>query len=155
MKAWVGLLALTFLAQSHVARADGKKMVQKTLRVLGKNDEWVSADIHVEAGDLVIVIAEGKVSLGGMFNPTVGPNGMRERGGKDAGDDGILSMKVGTSTTVDTGARYVYGATHAGTLKFRVKDSNYADNTGSYFVRVLMIPASMIPSPEQVSSSEE
>ena len=154
MKALWGLVALAFVLHVPVARAEQKKIVQKALKVLGKNDEWASADIHVEAGDLVVVMAEGRVSLGGMFNPTVSPNGMRERGEKTS-DDGILTMKVGTSTIVNTGARFVYVASHAGTLKFRVKDDNYTDNTGQFFVRVLMIPASMIPPVEQVSSAEE
>ncbi len=120
-------------------------VVSKTVAVDGRNDEWTATGIKVKAGDLVVLMADGKVKVGN-WTGDVGPNGAADGNGK-------LTIKVGTGTVISVGQKW-FGVFEedAGPLKLRVQDTNYRDNSGSFKVVIIVIPGGAIPEPEVVEA---
>jgi hypothetical protein len=52
------------------------------------NDEWTPAPLKAKPGDLILVIALGKVNFGGLMGEVTAKGGL--------GGNGRLEMKVGT-----------------------------------------------------------
>ena len=102
-----------------------------------RNDEWTAAEIKAHPGDLILVIATGKVKTPHVMFKEVtakgAPNGV-----------GQLQMKIGTGTVIPVGDRWVGALLDPGALKFRI-ESNGPKMIGSYAVRVVVIPAGSLP----------
>src|SRR6266568_164182 len=131
------LSASTAEAQAGVCTAIANKVV----KVNARNDEWTSADVKVQPGDLVIVSAKGKVRVGPAkdcdADGLVGPDFSQQMGGTKFTNIGRLQMKVGTGTVALIGKSWFGGVPDPGHLKFRVYDTKYDDNAGSFEVYVL------------------
>lgn len=139
------LLAVLFAFSGAAAAADTcAKGEAKTITVKGKNDEWTDSGLKIEAGDLVVVKAEGEVLIGSWAGK-VNANGQNNH------VDGLgrLTMKVGETGLERIGKRgFVEGDGElVGAIKFKVHDKKYEDNDGAFTVTVTRIPACAIPKP--------
>lgn len=119
----------------------------RTAQINARDSDWQSCGFVLNKGDRVAVVASGTIYIS---------NGKTERHPDsqeqpmEGGDwrrpaAGVLELKLGTLVEL-TGAKTVVEATEDGKeLKFRVRDSNYKDNSGAYTVQVLLIPNDAIP----------
>lgn len=140
--ALVVLASLPAAAAAQSAEvAQCKAMSVRTLLVDAKNDEWTSAQLKAQPGDMIIVIAEGEALLGSWLGK-VGPAGFADNKANPAGR---LEMKIGTGTVVVVGARWVGEMDAGGALKFRINDTTRGDNAGGYRVTLMAIPRAAIP----------
>lgn len=133
------LLSALFLAVTATAAQAQvcPGIVHEEITVDGRNDEWTSAQVKVNPSDLVIVFAHGKVRVGawtGEVSPAGAPNGL-----------GRLEMKVGTGTVTAVGERWVGAFSQAGAVKFKVHDTKYGDNAGTFQVHLVIIPGNAFP----------
>lgn len=124
-------------------------IVHKALQVSGRNDEWTAADVKIKPGDRVLVVASGKVKVGGFLG-AVSADGNGAPHNNDG--PGRLEMKVGTGTVISVGKRWFGDAEEAGAVKFRVRDSDYSDNGGAFDVEIIVIPPSAIPQAIKVAA---
>lgn len=124
-------------------------IVHMTVLVDARNDEWTSASVTVDANDRVFVSAPGKIKVG-KFVGEVSADGNTPT---QASSLGRLEMKVGAGTVHSVGKRWAGEAEAAGPLKFRVRDSNYADNGGGFEVDVIVIPPTAVPPPVLAAGS--
>lgn len=113
--------------------------------VASTNDEWTPTSIEVASGDVVLVLAKGRVKLG-QYSGAVGPNGNSNGGGQ-------LQIKIGVGAGQRAGEKAFIIADQAGPVKLRVLDTRYDDNSGAFDVMVIHIPASMIPVPNHPNTS--
>jgi len=127
-----GAPALAQVARSTVLRAE--------VSVPAANDEWTASGITVAVNDLVLVRATGRVRLGRLAGE-VGPAGVLGSGH----GPGLLLGKIGSASMFPVGVQTFVVATQAGPLQFKVRDSRYDDNDGSFSVDVIVVPASLIP----------
>lgn len=119
-------------------------IVTTMVSVDSTNDEWAPSGLTVMGGDVIVVFAVGQVDINGRGR-------MREPDAKDSygkPDAGALQLKIGTNNYETAGSRYTTIAPADGDLKFRVLDTNYLDNQGSYTLGVMVIPKDIIPEPE-------
>jgi hypothetical protein len=138
MKVRLALAALVAAGAATVAQAQVcPGIVHEEIAVDGRNDEWTSAQVKVTPGDLVLVFARGKVKVGNFLG-AVGPKGANS-------GEGRLEMKVGTGTVTTVGERWVGAFRQTGSVKFKVYDTNYRDNEGSFHVHLVIIPAGAFP----------
>jgi len=137
----VGLVVITLLlpatleAKQH-SNSD-KKISRNTLVVSAISEEWVSTDLQVLPGDILLVRASGTISVGGFLGKT-GPDGTTSGVGR-------LQIKIGTSFVENVGSLKYVPVTVAGLARLRIDDSNYKDNSGELSVEVIRIPAKLIP----------
>lgn len=131
------------LALPATDQVDARGVVHVTMQIDSADDEWTNTGILIDHGDLVVINASGRVTIGAFMGET-GPEG---RGG-----DGQLAAKVGTSVTPIGSRAFFFVSTSATRLKLRVQDSLYSDNHGSYTVDIVVVPAPMIPPAESVSA---
>jgi hypothetical protein len=115
-----------------------------TVAVDSRNDEWTSAQIKVQVGDLVIVMAQGEAVIGAWFGK-VGPNGHPNGPGR-------LEMKIGTGNVATVGEKWVGEVEVAGAVKFRIHDTDRKDDTGGYGVGIIVIPKGAVPPPKQIEA---
>ncbi len=110
--------------------------------VAATNDEWTSTSIQVAAGDIVLVLAAGRIHIGQSMGE-VGPNGA-------SSGAGALYLKIGVGAGQRVGDRAFLIADQPGPVKLRVNDSRYSGNAGAFEVSVIRIPAAAIPQPASV-----
>jgi hypothetical protein len=127
------LSAVALSAQAQVCNS----ITHEQITIDGRNDEWTSAQVKTQPGDVILVFAHGKVKVG-AFTGEVTPRGANNGLGR-------LEMKVGTGTVVAVGERWVGAFREQGTVKFRVYDTKYSDNSGSFRVHLIIIPATAFP----------
>ena len=141
----VALSALSILAVAPSALAQDACTAITTRKVLldGRNDEWVSADLKITPNDMVIVFANGEIVCG----PNIG-----KVSAAGAGTVCKIQMKVGTGLVVPTGAQFTGRFDPGGSVKFRVFDTNYTDNAGTFEVTVVVIPWQIVPQPSVVQA---
>jgi hypothetical protein len=113
-------------------------ITHEELTIEGRNEEWTGAQARVQPGDLILVFVRGKVKVG-AWTGEVNPKGASNSG------LGRLEMKVGSGTVVAVGDRWAGAFRDPGTVKFRVYDTRYRDNSGSFQVHLVIIPASALP----------
>jgi hypothetical protein len=134
-------LALAALAAAGIATTAHAQVcpgiIHEEITVDGRNDEWTSAEVKVNPGDMVLVFARGKVKVGNFLG-AVGPTGAKS-------GEGRLEMKVGTGNVLTVGERWVGAFARTGAVKFKVYDTNYRDNEGSFRVHLVIIPAGAFP----------
>ena len=122
-----------------------------TLHLMGKvqatNDDWFRTGVRVQKGDLIVVIAQGSVTLGKISGKS-GPNG-------DSSGSGLLEGKIASGAPFAIGARYAFVGTELGLLKIRVRDSRRDDNEGAFDVQVFVIPAADIPEARTMSGEDD
>jgi hypothetical protein len=118
-------------------------ITHKMVTVDSRNPEWTDVNAVVQAGDIVLVGASGKVSIGKSSGEVdakgVGGNGL-----------GRLNLRIGHGDVINTGKKWVGLAPESGSVKLRVEDTNYSDNSGSYLVHVMIVPAAIVPPPVEV-----
>ena len=113
---------------------------------------WLDAGLIAARGDLIVVIAEGRVEItSGDVSPaaarpylttaSVDANGI----GGSRSDDGTLEMAVGTGPAELTGARGFLFAADSGSVKLRVHARHPDRNAGSFRVEIVHVPALLIP----------
>ncbi|MGH7483969.1 MAG: hypothetical protein ACREMY_00010 [bacterium] len=123
------------------------------IRVDARNDEWTSTGFRLAQGDVVMVIAPGKVTVGALSGQ-VDADGVLALSTHEPGGNGGLYAKVGPGTTFIVGKQSFFQASEPGTLKLRVSDTRYDDNSGEYTVTVILIPGGLIPPPEPYQTDE-
>lgn len=106
------------------------------------NDEWTSTGIKVAPGDLVVTFATGKVTVGQVVGE-VDADG-RNNSGNLLGY-GFIEGKVGSGNPFSVGQRFPFSPDQPGTLKLRVHDTKYSDNSGAFTVTVIRIPVALLP----------
>lgn len=124
-------------------------IVRKQVTVSGKNDEWTSVDLKVAKGDILLIKAAGQVVVG-SWTGAVDANGAPGNG------YGMLVMKVGAeSGNIQVGKKaYFVADENTGSVKVKVYDTKYGDNSGSLTVEVIKIPAGAIPEVQVVAQDE-
>ncbi len=159
------LSALTVMVLASVPTAQAqssvcKEIVSKVVKVSARNDEWTSADVKVQPGDLIIVSAKGEVHTGPSPREVCDADGLvgndfsQQFPGRKLTNIGRLQMKVGTGTVFFVGKSWLGGVPDPGHLKLRVNDAKYDDNSGSFDVYVLVIPKGVLPQPTRASAEE-
>lgn len=119
------------------------------LSVDAKNSEWTATTLNVEPGDMVLVQAAGKVTVGPYLNE-VGPDG----GPANMNFVGALDIKVGIGVGRRVGVQGCFFADQAGQVRLRVRDQvRYDDNAGSFTVNLIHVPAAAIPKARVVEST--
>ena len=157
-------LAAAILALSSAASA---AIEHRRVTVEGTNDDYTPSGLTLKKGDFVLVSATGMVQTapgqgqvgpdgaggicGTAADPTLNPRAKRH-GCKVSGtslspaeevvedSDGALMLKIGTGGAMKAGAKATFQAERDGELKFKVRDTKYADNKGSYTVHVFRVP---------------
>jgi hypothetical protein len=112
-------------------------IVHERVSVAATNDEWTPTPIQVSTGDIVLVLAAGRIRIGQSMGE-VGPNGA-------SSGAGALYLKIGVGAGQRVGERAFLIADQSGQVKLRVNDNHYADNAGTFEVSVIQIPAAAIP----------
>jgi hypothetical protein len=141
----VSAAPLPAAAQAQATVGKCNAIETRQVKLDGKNDEWVAADLKVKPEDFVLVFAKGEVVVGKHLGG-VNANGSRGDG------YGKVEMKIGTGTVIATGTKFVGGIEEGGTVKFRVWDTDHRDNAGGFDVFVIVIPSSVIPDPTIVAA---
>ena len=105
------------------------------------NQRWTDTGIDVQAGETVVVDAQGTAQLSADETDTATPGGSRTgRRAPEApvrqGPAGGLVARVGTSNAVFVGARGTMRAPTSGRLYLGVNDDYLNDNSGEYRVNV-------------------
>jgi hypothetical protein len=109
------------------------------------NDEWTTTGFKLAVGDLVVVFVAGSIRVNAVTGE-VDANGRYATTGREtSGGIGTVEGKVGAGNPYPVGARFAFQADQPGTLKLRVRDVNYSDNSGSFTVTVVRIPAAAVP----------
>lgn len=118
--------------------------VAHTVTIAGANDEWTSTGIKVAAGDLIVIFIGGKIVAGPVIGQ-VDANG-RDNSGADV-HLGFVEGKIGSGgTPFRVGQRFPFTAgDEVGTLRLRVSDTNYRDNSGSFTATIYLFPAAVVP----------
>lgn len=111
-----------------------------TVPVAADNEIWTPTGIMVAPGDIVVVQADGMISIG-PYVPEVDANGAPAH----LDHVGALEVKVGIHPGQRIGAVGCIVAEHSGQVRLRVFDPRHGDNTGSFVVSVIYVPAALIP----------
>jgi hypothetical protein len=93
----VCVLAVFTVTAPASAQAPSRSIVHKQFDVMGANDEWTNTGLQVTDGDIVLITAVGKVTIG-AWNGAVGPDG-------NGAGEGRLNVKVGATSVHSVGAR--------------------------------------------------
>ena len=131
------LVVVALLVPSIVQAQDA--IAHERLSIAATNDEWTPTSIEVSRGDVILVLAAGRIRIGQMSGE-VGPNG-------NSSGDGVLQIKIGVGAGQRAGEKAFIVADQSGPVKLRVVDNRYSDNAGAFEVSVIHIPGSMIPMP--------
>jgi hypothetical protein len=123
-----------------------QEIKHERLSIAATNDEWTPTSIEVARGDVILVLATGRIRIG-QVSGEVGPNG-------NSSGSGVLQIKIGVGAGQRAGEKAFVIADQSGPVKLRVVDSRYSDNAGAFEVSVIHIPASMIPMPSQEGTEE-
>jgi len=129
------LLSLVFVAALNAQSPP--QIAHEEVSVAATNDEWTETATTVAVGDLLVVEAEGRVSIGRVLGQVTADG--------HSGGAGALMLKIGTGAGQRVGAHGFVRATEAGQVKLRVNDNRYTDNAGSFAVSLIHIPAALIP----------
>ncbi len=125
------------------AYAADNKITSQIYTVVATNDEWTQTNIKVSPGDILMVNEGGNKIVVGKFLGSTDANGA-------SNGAGALYMKIGTGAGFKIGAHGYIFVTEPGVAKLKVNDTKYDDNSGSYKVNIIHIPASLIPSAQVV-----
>jgi hypothetical protein len=125
------------------AIAADNKITHQVYTVAATNDEWTQTKIKISPGDILITSEAGNKIIVGNFIGAVGANGTES-------GVGALYMKIGVGAGIKIGAHGYIRSNESGEVKLRVNDTKYTDNSGSYTVNIIHIPASLIPPAQTV-----
>jgi len=135
-----------------------QRIVWRHLSVDSRNNDWQSSGISMNDNDVIIVTASGTIDLNGK-GMMVGPDTKfcPQQGGELRIGHGALKMKVGPHYEQYVGKKAVLISDQKNAeVKFRIWDSEYADNTGNYEVDIMYIPAALLPaSPSPRTSTRD
>jgi hypothetical protein len=132
--------SLTLSLITPAAAASQSPITHLQFNVAGTNDEWTPTSVHAAYGDIILVLATGRVRIGQVMGE-VGPVGT-------SSGDGALELKIGVGAAQRVGVKaFLIAVADTGEVKLRVRDSRYNDNSGSFEVSVIHIPADAIPEP--------
>jgi hypothetical protein len=139
------------------ARAFAGDIEHKSLTVEAANDDYTPTGINVSKGDVVLIGASGMI-VTGPFAGTTDPNGHAGRCG-NADTDGALMYKIGATAPQKAGKHKLVGVETEGELKFKVRDTKYNDNKGSFKVDAIRFaskikPPSLIQTTVDVANDE-
>ncbi len=141
------LVAVAVMSAPLATTAQGtcKAITTRRLALDSRNDEWTSANLRVNPGDIVLLFAKGTVKVGN-FTGRVDASGSKPEGW------GKVQMKVGTGEVLTTGPQWMRIMDQEGSVKFRVSDRDYRDNEGAFDLTVVVIPQAVIPEPQVVQA---
>lgn len=104
----------------------------RMVRVAGDRSGWTDTGLVLQPGDTLVGSAEGQVIIGSWSGAT----------GPDTTGNGRLEMNI-DGDVGPTGRSWIR-AKATGSVKLRVYDSKYTDNTGDYTAALLVVPAAAI-----------
>lgn len=148
-------LAVFFAIAAALSASAGPVVESGALTVDGRNDDATTSGLTVAGGDLLLTFASGSVTLGpwiGASGPWGKVSGEAEKGTQIA--LGTLVMKVGSKATA-VGERAFKTITDSGELKFKVNDTIYGDNKGTFDVAYMVIRSGTLPEPVRVAGDSE
>lgn len=136
-----GLLILSFFLSATLEAKSFSNVNDKISKyafvISATREEWVSTRLKVMPGDILLIRANGTISVGGFLGNT-GPDGT-------ATGVGRLKLKIGNAAVENVGSIKYVPVTEPGMVMLRIEDSNYRDNSGEFNVEVIRIPARIIP----------
>lgn len=140
--------------QEHAARVRSVQVV-----VAASAPGWQDAGISAAPGDLLVVLAEGRVTVTlGELSPAAAREPLTTRTvdadgvGGSRTEDGALQMRVGNGAISAVGARGFAFVADSGTVRFGVRSPHPERNAGSFTVRVVLIPAALMTPDRQRQS---
>lgn len=137
------ICATMFAAFSALVVADNKvKITNQVFTVAATNDEWTDTKMKVSPGDYLITSEPGNKIVVGSYLGSADADGLND-------GTGALFLKIGVGASRRIGKRSLIEVTESGAVKLRIYDTRYSDNSGSFNVSIIHIPASLIP-PAQV-----
>ena len=144
------LLASAALLMVPIPALQAQAQIERVqFELAGTNDEWVNTGLRAESGDVILVFGSGQIVVG----PNIGrvdASGVMPSG--QATQYGYLTLKFGQGAALKVGAQnMVLVGDAGGSVKIRLHDSNYSDNSGQFTVDVVRIPAAAIPAPRKLS----
>ena len=132
------LIAMCVVTVSLVSCLESDSdVVHHSVDVAAANDEWTDTGVSVDGGDLIVIFVKGDVTIGSLYGE-VGADGAVSGAGR-------LYAKVGTTKTLPVGSEVAFVSSESGSLKLRVHDEKYLDNSGSFNATVMLVPAEVIP----------
>jgi hypothetical protein len=140
-------LALLLLLSTPALAAGVER---KFLSVAGDNDDYTPA-VEVRKGDLILIAASGSVNTEQRGPTSADGHGA---GCRCDDSDGSLQHKIGSSAAMPTGQNKVFVSVSNGLLKFKVRDTKYNDNTGSFSVVVTRIPGNVAAAHQKLVAVE-
>jgi hypothetical protein len=144
----IAFSALALLASSaHSAFAENNQITLGTVTVAAVNDEWTATSIKVAPNDILLTVEKGGQIVMGTFAGSTGADGL-------SNGIGALQLKIGSGAAQTVGAKGFVIVKETGSVKLKVFDTKYQDNSGEYKVMVLHIPSSLIPTSKDVSTEK-
>ena len=147
----VGLVA----ASLPVEAQETHPQVQKAeVAVPASSASWVDAGLAAAPGDLLVVIADGRVTVTPGAPVPAAPRPILQTyvvnaDGVDGTrrNDGTLELALNTGPLTAVGAHDFLIARDSGTVRLRVRASHPELNSGSFRVEIIRVPALLIPVP--------
>ncbi|MBA4381563.1 MAG: hypothetical protein C0406_03260 [Sideroxydans sp.] len=138
--ATVLLVALATNANAAKIKKSENSILFGRIEVSATNDEWTTTSLKVKEGEFLTILVrdDNQIAVGSYLGATTA-NGTQ-------GGVGALQMKIGTGQAQTVGSNKTVIASEAGTVKFKIYDTNYSDNSGKFEVFVIHIPAATFPS---------
>jgi len=149
---FVPLLAVFAIA----AGAQERPIRRVLLSVDSRNEEWTTTSLTVKPGDLILVRALGLIHVG-TFTGSVDASGIKP-GNTSPSGSALLEYRIGAGEPKPAGTSALHEAEVAGELKFRVRDTRYDDNAGSFTLDVAIVPEGLLPvpmSPKEMAETTE
>jgi hypothetical protein len=142
-----GLFMLAGALRVALARSGAQptRIQNEWFALRADQSEWTASGLVAEGGDLVVLMVEGAVS--------VGPSGTKRSAEGALRNDGLggVSFRIGDGSFSRVGAQRAFFAPRGGPLRFRVLDTHHKDNEGEYIIKIVRVPAALIPPATSVS----
>jgi len=147
------LLAAGLIAMSPPAGTqDPRAQVQRVEVVVSASSAmWVDAGLSAAPGDLLVVIADGRVNVTvGDLIPAASRATLRtlvvdaDGVGGTRRNDGTLELAVDTGAVTPVGTHDFLIARDSGSVRLRVRVSHPEWSSGSFRVEVIRVPAPLI-----------
>lgn len=153
---WVIGAVVLFFSSLGFAQTAGA-IVRKTVVVEGTNDEWTPTTLKLEKGDVIVLLASGEVKVGDWIGKTSAAGSVSENQRGKVIREGTLVIKAGSSAAKPVGERkwFAGSSDFGGSVKIKVHDTGYGNNSGSYSVDTFVVPAVAVPAAIDVTTGDK
>ena len=147
----VGLIAVALPAGAQEPRP---QVQRAEVAVPASSASWVDAGLAADPGDLLVVIAAGRISVTPGSPVPAAPRATLQTFLVDADgvggtrrNDGTLELALDTGSLTAVGAHDFLIAHDRGSVRLRVRASHPEWNSGSFRVEIIRVPAQLISAP--------